>query len=96
VAVDGVSEVKWSASGREVFFRQGTSMMAADVTIGADVQIGRPHKLFEGTFLEWGAANYDVARDGRFVMVRPASASASGRALNMRLHWVEELKKIGF
>jgi hypothetical protein len=28
-------------------------------------------------------------------MVRPASASASGRALNIRLHWVEELKKIG-
>jgi serine/threonine-protein kinase len=96
VAVDGVSEVKWSASGREVFFRQGTSMMAADVTIGADVRIGRPHKLFEGNFLEWGAANYDVARDGRFVMVRPASASASGRALSIRLHWVEELKKINF
>jgi serine/threonine-protein kinase len=96
VSIDGGSEPKWSASGREVFFRQGTSMMAVDVTLGADVQVGRPHKLFEGDFLEWGAANYDVARDGRFVMVRPASASTSGRALNIRLHWVEELKKIGF
>jgi hypothetical protein len=49
-----------------------------------------------GDFLEWGAASYDVARDGRFLMVRPASSSASGRVLDIRLHWVEELKKINF
>ena len=89
-------EPRWSASGRELFFREGKSMMAVDVTLGTEVTSGRPHKLFDGDYLSWGGADYDVGRDGRFVMIRPAAASATGRKLNVRLNWIEELRKLQF
>jgi Tol biopolymer transport system component len=89
-------EPRWSVSGRELFFRDGRSMMAVDVTLGPEVTSGRPHKLFDGDYLAWGSADYDVARDGRFVMVRPAAASARGRKLSVRLNWIAELNKLQF
>jgi hypothetical protein len=94
IATDNVSEPRWSPSGKELFFRRGTTMMAVDVTLGPDPRVGRPRALFEGEYLNWGAGNYDIAKDGRFVMVRPAAASAAGRALSIRLHWGEELKRL--
>jgi Tol biopolymer transport system component len=96
VSVDGGSEPAWGPSGREIFFRQGPSMMVAEVSTGAAVTIGRPRKLIEGESLGWRSTGYDVARDGRFVMVRSPSESSSGRALSVRLNWVEELKKLKF
>ena len=97
VSVDGGSEPTWSASGREIFFRQGASMMVAEIsTAGADVTIGRPRKLIDGESLGWRATGYDVARDGRFLLVRSPSEASSGRALSVRLNWDEELKKLKF
>ena len=93
--VAGGVEPRWSASGSELFYRAGRSLMSVPVTFGAEPIIGRPQKLFEGDFLEWGSSDYDVARDGRFLMVRSAT-SALGRALNVRLNWIEELKKLKF
>ena len=94
VATNNVTEPRWSPSGKELFFRRGTTMMAVDVTLGPDLRVGRPRALFEGEYLVWGSGNYDVAKDGRFVMVRAAAASAAGRALNIRLHWGGELKRL--
>jgi Tol biopolymer transport system component len=96
VSVDGGSEPAWSASGREIFFRQGASMMVAEIATGKEVTIGRPRKLIDGASLGSRATGYDVARDGRFVMVRSPSESSSGRALSVRLNWVEELKRLKF
>jgi hypothetical protein len=94
VSVGGGTEPKWSESGRELFFRKGNAVMAIDITLGPDVRLGRPRLLFEGEYLTWGSGNYDVTRDGRFVMVRRAAASTAGRALSIRLHWGEELKRL--
>jgi Tol biopolymer transport system component len=96
VSVDGGSEPTWSASGREIFFRQGPSMMVAEIATGTDVTIGRPRKLIDGASLGSRATGYDLARDGRFVMVRSQSESSSGRALSVRLNWIEELKRLKF
>jgi hypothetical protein len=68
-------------------------MMTVDITATDEVRIGRPRLLFEGEYLTWGSADYDVTPDGkRFLMVRPASTSAS-RSLAIRLNWREELKR---
>ena len=63
----------WARSGQELFYREGNKVMAVDVSNGPD-NPGLATKVFEGRFrkTEWGSdsANYDVATDGRFVMVR--------------------------
>jgi Tol biopolymer transport system component len=50
VSTDGGNEPVWSHSGRELFFRQGKKLMAADVMAAPRFSAGRPRVLFEGDF----------------------------------------------
>jgi Tol biopolymer transport system component len=93
----GGNEPVWSRDGRELFYRVGNAMMAVSVVAGPPPSFGQPHELFQGQYLGdySGAAAYpyyDVARDGRFLMVqRPASAT---KKVVFVQHWVEELKRL--
>jgi Tol biopolymer transport system component len=74
ISVGGGIEPRWSRNGRELFYRNGNRMMA--VTIGGDAALvaSAPATLFEGRYetKDFGgsSANYDLAPDGRFVMIR--------------------------
>ncbi len=61
---------------------------------GADPAFGKPAALFADEY-DFGQgisiANYDVTRDGRFIMLRRGSHGSSLRAV---IHWTEELKQI--
>ena len=94
VSVQGGSEPAWAPNGRELFFRTGSKMMSAPLTFdGSTVKIGRARTLFEGEYLEWASANYDVSRDGtRFLMVR--ATTSHQRSLAVRLNWTTELSKM--
>ena len=67
-------------------------MMAVDVEDGAPFRAGRPRLLFEEAYaldpLGVGIPNYDVAADGRFLMVR-READAE---ITVVLNWFEKLK----
>jgi serine/threonine-protein kinase len=91
VSNDGGSQPAWNPTGREVFYRSGDRMMAVEVTpAGNDLQLSPPRQLFERTYA-YGAgitiANYDVAKDGRFLMVR--DDTTVGR-LRVVLNWKAE------
>ena len=93
VSGGGATEPIWAPSGRELFFRAGSTMMAVDVTIdGSSARIGRPRLVFEGEYLAWATGNYAVTADGkRFIMVRAADPNA--RPLSVRLNWTTELAR---
>jgi hypothetical protein len=48
--VHGGAEIVWGRTG-EIFYRSGGRMMAARVREEPSLEIGRPHLLFEGSFL---------------------------------------------
>jgi hypothetical protein len=52
------------------------------------------NQLFEGRYLSTASLqNYDVAPDGRFLMIRePAESTPLG--INIVLNWFEELKQL--
>ena len=91
VSVDGGSEPAWASGGRELFYRQGTTMMVVTTDAGGQVQSGA-RRLFDADFVRGtlDAANYDVMPDGRFVMVHRASQS-SELTLHVLLNWVGTL-----
>jgi eukaryotic-like serine/threonine-protein kinase len=98
VSIGGGAVPLWSRSGRELFFVRDGTMMAAAVTPGPPIRFGEPHPLFEirGALAERGTAWYtpwDVAPDGRFIMVRSVHP---GRFVDAPLivmeNWLEELK----
>ena len=73
VSTDGGKEPLWAPDGRELFYRQGTALMAVVVDEGSSFQARVPELLFDGPFQTDGAGHtsYDVSPDGpRFLMIR--------------------------
>jgi eukaryotic-like serine/threonine-protein kinase len=95
VSVEGGVEPHWSPNG-ELFFRNGTRVVAVDVRTQPELVVGTPRTLFEGPFVLSGIwdRNYDVTADGqRFLMVRQADAADSTVRLNIVVNWLEELQE---
>ncbi len=96
VSADGGTEPVWSKDGRELYYRTDDVLMAVPVSDGPELEPGRPVLVFEDHFLRTGgeqeSANYDVAPDGRFLMLSPAEGD--GTSLVVVLNWFEELKRL--
>ena len=91
LSTQGGSEPVWSHDGLELFFRSDGWMMS--VTAPA---FDSPRALFQDDFdFEWlnRAANYDVAPDGRFLMIRRES-SAEPIMIHIVVNWFEELERL--
>jgi Tol biopolymer transport system component len=96
VSTTGGGEPVWSRSGRELFYRWENKMMAVDVATEPTLAAGAPRQLFEDTFESGtaGMAAYDVADDGRFLMIQPLQPQRLIRGINIVLNWSEELKRL--
>jgi len=81
----------WSRDGRELYFRHADEMMA--VRIGTQGTPGAPSLLFRRPYssgpIGRGNPNYDVAPDGRFLMVRDRAHESP---VYMVLNFFEELE----
>jgi serine/threonine-protein kinase len=66
-------EAVWSRDGQELFYRHGTQMMSVPVPAGTTSPPKPATVLFEGDYFATGGpgiVNYDVAPDGRFLMLK--------------------------
>lgn len=91
----GGVQARWNPNGREIFFRDGRNMIAVPVnTAGTEPVFGKATTLFADDYgfgIGSGSPNYDVTRDGRFIMIR---RSADGGRLRVVLNFTGELKRI--
>jgi serine/threonine-protein kinase len=95
ISTDGGTVPRWSRDGRELFFRQGDAIMAANVDTRGGFRSERPRRLFAGSYDGEGRHGaYDVSPDGRrFVLVKDDEAS-SLRELSVVQGWFEELRRL--
>lgn len=81
----------WSRSGWELFFGSLDSrqMLAVPVQPGTTFVAGRPQVLFEFAMsvLAPGGRPYDLAQDGRFIIIRSGQADAGGSARRRASSW---------
>ena len=94
VSEGGGVQVRWSPTGREIFYRGGGRIIAVAFDgKGTEPVLGKPQALFADVY-DFGQGlsipNYDVTRDGRFLMLR---RSTEGGTLRVVLNWTEELKR---
>ena len=91
ISEGGGSEPVWARDGTEIYYRNGGTMMAAEVAT-APFEVVNTIPLFEGRYLTALATpGYDVAADGRFLMVEE-DPDNSVRVILVQ-NWFEELKE---
>ena len=91
VSTDGGDEPRWSKDGTEIFYRDGRHMMSRHISPGGE-PVGTPVKLFDDDFDNRGlVTDYDVAPDGRFLMLKPEGPRTSVSVI--AVNWLEELKR---
>ena len=97
VSVGGGRAPVWSPDGTELFFRStdGRKMMAVSVSENGDLEISEPRLLFERRYdVEPGFhLNYDVAPDGRFVMVKGGRFDPPPQ-IRVVENWFDELRRL--
>ena len=95
MSMDGGMEPVWKRDGTELYYRNGDKMMSVPTTSPKEFIPGRPELLFESPYesVQRGVTtNYDVAEDGRFLMVQREETVANTWRINVVLNWFEELK----
>ena len=97
VSSDGGREPRWSRSGSELFYQSGRKLMAAEVAAREpEARFKTPQMLFEGGFVPYDPnvpRTYDVASDGRFLMIQE-NAQPAAQTLVIVQHFTEELKRL--
>jgi hypothetical protein len=95
----------WAASGRELFYVSlDGAMMSVAVDTELDFSSRQPVELFKESFRNYptSARFYDVAPDGRFLMIRRQQASVpvvqprppNAAGIVVVQNWFEELKRL--
>ncbi len=85
----GGGDPVWDRSGRELFYRVGSRLMAVPVETEPRLSTGPPRLVFDGLAdVGWP---FDVAADGTFLVVRDAGPRALH--LNVIQRWFEVLKR---
>ncbi len=96
VSTDGGTEPLWSHDGRELFYQNGSQLMAVTVTPGATFSAGTPRVLYEGRYFRTitGNTSFSVTRDGnRFLRIQPVDAVPAITHIELTLNWFAELSR---
>ncbi len=92
VSTSGGADPRWSADGKELYYREGSRIMAVPIRTSPTFEVmGKPRVLFSGGYDFSQQDNWDAGPDGRFIMVR-ADPASRGQFLVV-LNWFEELKR---
>jgi eukaryotic-like serine/threonine-protein kinase len=98
VSIDGGTGPIWARSGKELFYlnRERTLMSVAVQPAITNFRAGTPTKLLEANYATPGDfGSYDVAPDGKFLMMKEAGSTApdaSPASMVVVLNWFEELR----
>ena len=106
VSTQAASAPVWSADGRELFYMVGAriegagmrEIMSVPIQPGATFTFGPAKTVVRGPYLyPQGGRPYDVAKDGRFLMIkdaRPSEEVNAPRQIVVVQNWFDELKRI--
>jgi serine/threonine protein kinase/Tol biopolymer transport system component len=97
VSGNGGDRVRWSSDGSELFYTEGTTLMAVTVSTEQGFTLGQPQVLFESPSFPIGGRSYDVSADGqRFVMATSVGVGDDGEvappSIRVVENWYEEFR----
>jgi hypothetical protein len=96
ISDDGGQNPTWAPDGKTLFYRRGQTVMGVAVG-GDDPSTWKAKVLFTGPYLlDVGPTHFDVAPDGRLLMVKPVDADGQSapKQLVVVQNWFEELRRL--
>ena len=96
LSTTGGTEPMWARNGRELFYRRGDQMLAVPIQSGPTLVAGKPILLFEQPYQRRAGvnrANYDVSKDGRFLMIKTHGADRKPTGIRFVSEWFTELRQ---
>lgn len=95
ISTEGGFEPLWSWDGKELFYRSadGDRVTAAKIETEPEFRVTSSEVLFEGRYLSGMFKHFDVAPDGRFLMIQESEESKPP-CIHIVLNWFEELKRL--
>jgi Tol biopolymer transport system component len=97
ISTQGGEEPRWSADGRELYYRADTQMMVVPIAAGPGFRYDAPRPLFDGLYnlrVESGISYAVDPKRGRFLTIRLAEDVAPATAVRMMLDWTAELARL--
>jgi Tol biopolymer transport system component len=93
VSTSGGERPVWRHDGKEIYYREGLTIMAVEVnTKASPVEFSRPKALFELASGNLNGRYYDVAPDGRF-LANTAPLTPRAQSFSLVVNWPGRLKK---
>ena len=93
VSTDGGEEPIWSRNGRTLFYRNGDKWMEVEVTSTPEFRSGRPRQVITGPYVNIPGLSYDVAADGRFLVLKSEYQDKMSGQIEIIQNWPELLKQ---
>jgi len=90
VSTNGAVQPRWSRDGKELFYLEGETLMAVEVSTQGTFTAGAPKRLFAtGNYQnEWSLSKYEAMPDGRFLILQPAEGDdAQPAAIHVVENW---------
>ena len=76
--------------GRELYYQNRSKLMAVAIQTTPKFAAAAPRVLFEAPYVE---GSYDVAPDGRFIMIDHKQSEPPASQITLITNWFEELKR---
>jgi Tol biopolymer transport system component len=95
ISTEGGLSPHWSKAGREIVYRNGTKMMAVEISLEPTFKAGRPQLLFAEKYLARAISEFwEITPDGEdFVLIKDEERQPLTR-INVVLNWFEELQRL--
>ncbi len=96
VSTNGGRQPRWSRDGKELFYAEGSTLVAVSVSTAPELSVGSATRLFEQPTLAGGPEDlypqYDVSQDGQqFVFAQPVG-EAKEPLIQVVQNWYEEFR----
>ena len=92
VSTNGGTQPRWSGDGKELFYAEGSTLVAVSVSTAPELSVGSATRLFEQPTLVGGRYRYDVSEDGQqFVFAEPVG-EVKEPSIQVVQNWYEEFR----
>jgi Tol biopolymer transport system component len=96
ISTEGGSQPLWAHNGRELFYRDGESLLSVPIETDGRFEHGSPQVLFgDGYYVGRGAQAYDVSKDDqRFLMIKELEQPLASQKIIIVENWFTELERL--